>query len=82
MTRAIVVVLALSVAACASDPDNIYGCCLGQKVVGNAAYVTVFNVYNEMDALPLAERHCSQFKRTPRFNRMEQFRAIFDCVTL
>lgn len=74
--------LAISIVAggCSTGPNNIYGCCVGQDVVGNSTYVTVSNVYNEMDALPLAEKHCSQFKKTARFSRMEQYRAIFDCV--
>ena len=63
-----------------SSKPNIYGCCVGQDVVGNSAYVTVSNVYNEMDALPLAEKHCAAHKKTARFNRMVGARAIFDCV--
>jgi hypothetical protein len=43
-------------------------------------YLTVSNVWNEMDALPLAEQHCSNFDRTTKFSRMEGNRAIFDCV--
>jgi hypothetical protein len=43
-------------------------------------YLTVSNVWNEMDALPLAEQHCSNFDRTAKFSRMEGNRAIFDCV--
>ena len=52
----------------------------GQNVVGNETYVTVSNVYNEMDALPLAEAHCAKFGKSARFNHMERIRAIFDCV--
>ncbi len=65
--------------ACASDA-NIYGCCIGQNVVGNKNYVTVSNVWNEMDALPLADSHCEKFKRSARFSKMEGQRAIFDCM--
>lgn len=53
---------------------------VGQRIVGNEAYVTIHNVYNEMDALPLAEKHCAQYDRVARFNRMQSMRAIFDCV--
>jgi hypothetical protein len=42
----------------AGNDAHIYPSLFGQKVVGNETYVTVSNVYNEMDALPLAERHC------------------------
>jgi len=66
------------ISSCAQD--NIYGCCVGQSVVGNSSYVTVANVYNEMDALQLAERHCAQHQKTARFKHMEHARAIFDCV--
>jgi hypothetical protein len=30
---------------------------LGKGAVGNDQYVTISNVWNEMDALPLAEAH-------------------------
>ena len=43
-------------------------------------YLTVSNVWNEMDALPLAEQNCSKFDRVAKFSRMEGNRAIFDCV--
>jgi hypothetical protein len=59
---------------------NIYGSPMGQRIVGNESYVTVSNVWNEMDALPLAEKHCGQFGKSARFARMEGARAIFDCV--
>lgn len=54
--------------------------CIGQRVVGNQAYVTVSNVWDEMDALPLANGHCSKYGRIPRFSHMEGNRAIYDCV--
>ncbi len=67
---------------CAMKEDaHIYPVGLfGQRVVGNNAYVTVSNVWNEMDALPLADKHCAQYGRAARFNHMERSRAIFDCV--
>ena len=49
-------------------------------VVGNKNYVTVSNVWNEMDALPLAEKHCAKFNRSAAFKDMKSARAIFDCV--
>ena len=67
-------------ASCSTSKDNIYGCCVGQDVVGNKNYVTISNVWNEMGALPLAEKHCAGFNRTAKFSKMEGFRAIFDCV--
>ena len=64
---------------CASDA-NIYHSPFGQRVVGNESYVTVSNVWNEMDALPLADSHCNQFNKVARFSHMEGYRAIYDCV--
>lgn len=72
-------IVAFMLCGCASDA-NIYGCCFGQDIVGNEAYVTISNVWNEMDALPLAEKHCSKYSKVARFNKMEGARAIFDCV--
>jgi hypothetical protein len=54
----------------------------GQKVVGNDQYVTVSNVWNEMDALPLADAHCKQYGKSARFNHTEPFRAIFGSVSV
>ena len=67
-------------AGCMQADANIYGCCVGQKVVGNKNYVTVWNVWSEMSALPLAEAHCEEYKRTAKFDKMEGIRAIFECV--
>jgi hypothetical protein len=73
--------ICISLCGCAGAQDaHIYPGLFGQRVVGNEAYVTISNVYNEMDALPLADRHCSRFGRIARLNRMEGARAIFDCV--
>jgi hypothetical protein len=64
----------------AGNDAHIYPGLFGQNVVGNESYVTVSNVYNEIDALPLAEQHCGKFGRVAHFNHLEQIRAIFDCV--
>jgi hypothetical protein len=85
MTRKIAVLAtAFALGGCigngSSDHPNIYHCCIGQRVVGNETYVTVSNVWNEMDALPLADNHCAGFGKVARFNHMEGHRAIFDCV--
>ena len=79
--RIMILILAcLFVAGCAGNANNIYGCCVGQRVVGNKNYVTVWNVYNEMDALPLAEEHCAKYNRSAAFRDMKSVRAIFDCT--
>lgn len=62
------------------DSAHIYPGLFGQNVAGNEAYVTVSNVYNEIDALPLADAHCAKYGRVARFNHMERVRAVFDCV--
>ena len=64
----------------AGNDAHIYPGLFGQNVAGNETYVTVSNVYNEIDALPLAEAHCAKFGKVARFNHMEPIRAIFDCV--
>jgi hypothetical protein len=72
--------LILVLSACANEDAHIYPGLFGQRVVGNEAYVTVSNVYNEMDALPLADAHCHQYGKVAKFARMEGIRAIYDCV--
>jgi len=72
------ILLAATVAclcACAAPNEDahIYPGLFGQRVVGNASYVSVSNVWNEMDALPLADQHCAKYGK-------EGARAIFDCV--
>ena len=49
----------------------------GQCIVGKEPYVTISKVWNEMDALPLAEGHCRNFNKAAKFSRMEGARAIF-----
>lgn len=82
MRNCILICILTNLVGCsyAGNDAHIYPGLFGQNVVGNEAYVTVSNVYNEMDALPLAEKHCAKFSKTARFNRMEPLRAIFDCV--
>lgn len=80
MKYVIVLGLLAGLSGCATSENKIYPGFFGQNVVGNSAYVTVSNVWNEMDGLPLAERHCGGFQKVARFNRMENARAIYDCV--
>jgi hypothetical protein len=56
-TVSVVVLCAISSAlcGCVRGDANIYGGLNGQRIVGNETYVTITNVWNEMDALPLAE---------------------------
>lgn len=76
---ALLLLLPTVLCACTHSDANIYNSLNGQRVVGNDQYVTISNVWNEMDALPLADAHCKQYGKSARFNRMESARAIFDC---
>jgi hypothetical protein len=82
--RYIALILVASLAGCAGslaeNDAHIYPGLFGQNVAGNETYVTMSNVYNEIDALPLAEAHCAKFGKAAHFNHMEAARAIFDCV--
>ncbi len=81
MVKHVLVLVGCSaLAGCASSDANIYGSFVGQRVVGNEAYVTITNVWNEMDALPLAEKHCAQYGKVARYARKEGPKAIFDCI--
>ena len=63
------------------EDAHIYPGLFGQRIVGNENYVTVSNVWNEMDGLPLAEKHCRKYGKSAKFTHVEKpFRAIYDCV--
>ena len=46
---------------CKKSDANIYGCCIGQNISGNKNFVFIANVWNEGDALPMAEKHFQKF---------------------
>jgi hypothetical protein len=75
-----VVIAALLLSGCATSEKNIYGGAFGQGVTGNAVSVIVSNVWNEMDALPLADKHCLQYGKAARLNRFQDNKASFDCI--
>lgn len=68
-----------ALAGCVTSDAHIYPITVGQRVVGNDQYVTISNVWNEMDGLPLADSHCRKHGKSARFNRMEDYRAVYDC---
>ncbi len=71
----------LAMEGCAEQRDaNIYGGLVGQRVVGNEMYVTVTNVWNEIDALPLAERHCAKYGKAARYVPSQPVKPVFNCV--
>ena len=49
-------------------------------ISGNEAYVTVSNERSEMNALQLADQHCAKYGKAAKFDRMEPYREILDCV--
>ena len=51
-----------------------------RRVIGNGAYVSIFNVPNEKDATPFAERHCQRYGKSARLREMTGDRAVFQCV--
>jgi hypothetical protein len=51
------------------------------RVIGNGAYVSIFNAQNEKDATPLADRHCSQYGKSARLRELIGDRAVFECVS-
>ncbi len=79
--RYLLLIAIAALAGCSTTGQQIYkGGLIGQKVIGNEAYVSVSNVWNEMDAMPLADKHCHQFGKVARFTHMKGYRAIYDCV--
>jgi len=73
-------VVCVSLCSCAAHNDaNIHRNSVGLAVVGNDQYATVSHVRNEKDGQRLADKHCRQFGKAARFNRMERARAIYDC---
>jgi hypothetical protein len=75
-----IILTSLLLAGCATSEKNIYGGAFGQGVTGNEVSVIVSNVWNEMDAMPLADKHCQQYGRAARLNRFDANKASFDCI--
>ena len=65
---------------CKKSDANIYGCCVGQNITGNKNFVSITNVWNEGDALPLAEKHCQKYNRSATLKEMKGTKAIFYCI--
>lgn len=68
-------IAALSLAACATTPAGY------ANVSGNAVSVIVSNVWNQADALPLAEAHCQKYGKSAQFRAIDNHHASFDCVS-
>ena len=50
-----------------------------RRVIGNGAYVSIFNVPNEKDATPFAERR-QRYGKSAGMREMTGDRAVFECV--
>lgn len=75
-----VLLLVMMLSGCATT-YNVYGGAFGQNVAGNAVSVSVSNVWNQQDAMPLADEHCAKFNKAARFISFADNTASFDCVT-
>lgn len=82
LTAAPMLCIILAGCSTSSDPKNanVYGSPFGQNVVGNKNGVMIGNVWNEMDAFPVAERFCGQYGKTATYKSTRGYRAAFDCV--
>lgn len=66
----------LSIAVCAVA---LSAC--DQPLAGNEMFVSVGNVWTEMEALPKADAHCRRYGKVARFNSMSpSYVASFHCV--
>jgi hypothetical protein len=72
--------ISISLCSCALHSDaSIQRNQVGLAVLGNDQNAIVSHVRNEKDGQRLADKHCKQFGKIARFNRMDGARAIFDC---
>ena len=65
---------------CKKSDANIYGCCIGQNISGNKNFVSIANVWNEGDALPMAEKHFQKYNRSATLKEMKGTKTIFNCI--
>lgn len=68
--------LALTLTGCAYNVEK------AANVTGNEVGVTVNNVWNANQALPIADRHCHQFGRAARLSVAKEYAFTFDCVPI
>jgi hypothetical protein len=66
----------LSLCSCAAHNDTNM---VGLTAVGDDRQVTVSHVRNKTDGFPLADKHCKQFGKSARLDKMEGTRAIYNC---
>lgn len=79
--KLVLLLLFLPLVGCVSGNDaKIYPGLFGQRVVGNEMYVSIGNVWSEMDALPLAEAYCKKYGKSPSYKELKNNVARFDCV--
>jgi len=51
------------------------------RVIGNGAHFSIFDVKNETEATPMADRHCQLYGKSARLREMSGDRAVFECVS-
>ena len=72
--------ISVSLCSCVARHDtNIQRNMVGATVAGDNQYATVAHVRNEKDGQRLADKHCSRFGKSARFDKMEGTRAIYKC---
>lgn len=75
MMLKVLLIAVVLLARCSTSEDTRH------RVIGNGAYVSIFNTQNEQDATPLADRHCSQYGKSARLRELIGDRAVFECVS-
>ena len=80
MNKLFPILLVVVLSGCAVGKDNLYGCCFGQSVQGDENRVTVDNIWNSVDGLPLAEKHCQQFNGHAIIVGMAGHTGIYKCL--
>lgn len=67
---------AVLLAGCTTTPEKT------ANVTGNEVSVTVNNVWNANQAMPLADKHCHQFGKAARPSIAKEYAFTFDCVPI
>lgn len=68
-------VIAILLGGCAYDVAG------RANVTGNEVGVTVNNVWNANQALPIADAHCKKFGKAARLQSSSEYAFHYDCVT-
>ena len=80
MNKIFTIMLVVVLSGCAIGKDNVYGCCIGQTVEGNKKHVSVSNVWNAVDGLPLAQAHCQKYNANAVITGHSGITALYKCL--